>query len=264
MLLGFFLIAPLFVWGIERAAGPVVARLLGVRFALLRQQLSSGVWRAAGTAAALMVGLAVLIAMQVNGRSMLAGWQLPDKFPDIFIITTGGLGPAQQQVLAQTPGIDPNDILPIGIASPRYGTGLVGIGMAAISPDATMFIGVDPEKALRMMQLEFRQGNPTEAARMLRQGDALIVTQEFTNQKGLGLGQKFPLMTTQGQKYFKIAGVVWSPGIDVMVSSYDMAGEFDRARPTRFSAAWKKGRNISGSRRCISSPPMCSKAWIGV
>ncbi|HEX4123227.1 MAG TPA: FtsX-like permease family protein [Tepidisphaeraceae bacterium] len=249
VLLGFFLIAPLFVWAIERVLGPVVARLMGVRFALLRQQLSSGIWRAAGTAAALMVGLAVLIAMQINGRSMLAGWQLPDKFPDIFIITTGGLGPQQQQVLAETPGIDPQNILPIGIASPQYGTGLVGIGLAAITPDATMFIGVEPQKALRMMQLEFRQGNPTDAARMLQQGDALIVTQEFTTLMGLGLGQKFPLMTDLGEKTFKIAGVVWSPGIDVMVSTYDMAGEFDQRTAHTVFGSLEEGEKYFGIKK---------------
>ena len=36
------------------------------------------------------------------------------------------------------------------------------IGLAAIMPDATMFIGVDPDKAFRMMELDFREGNPTK------------------------------------------------------------------------------------------------------
>jgi putative ABC transport system permease protein len=249
VLIGFFLIAPLLVWIIERVAGTVVAMLIGVRFALLRQQLSSGMWRAAGTAAALMVGLAVLIAMQINGRSMLAGWQLPDKFPDMFIITTGGLTSSEQEVLAQTPGIDPDGILPIGIASPQYGNSLVGIGLAALTPDATMFIGVDPDKAFRMMQLDFRQGNPTDAARMLKQGDSLIVTQEFTTLKGLGLGQKMPLMTDQGEKWFTIAGVVWSPGIDVMVSTYDMAGEFDQRTAQTVFGSLEEGEKYFGIRR---------------
>ena len=72
------------------AAGPAVARAFGLNAALLRQQLSTGLWRAAGTAAALMVGLAVLVVMQVQGYSALTGWKLPTKFPDLFIVATAG------------------------------------------------------------------------------------------------------------------------------------------------------------------------------
>ena len=32
-----------------------------------------------------MVGLAILVVMNVQGNSMLNGWKLPDKFPDMFI-----------------------------------------------------------------------------------------------------------------------------------------------------------------------------------
>jgi len=67
LMLGFFLLAPIFVVFLERVVGPVLAAMMGLRFALLRQQLSGGVWRAAGTCAALMVGLAILIAMETQG-----------------------------------------------------------------------------------------------------------------------------------------------------------------------------------------------------
>jgi len=63
-------------------------------------------------------GLAVLVVMQVSGHSMLGGWKLPDKFPDMFIYTNG-LDAAQQQKLAQTPGI--KEIMPIQIAAPEFG-----------------------------------------------------------------------------------------------------------------------------------------------
>src|SRR5690606_12209549 len=87
VMVGFFLMAPAFVWLIEKVLGPVVALLHGVRYALLRQQLTSGLWRAAGTCAALMVGLAVLVVMQTQGNTMLEGWKLPTRFPDLFIVS---------------------------------------------------------------------------------------------------------------------------------------------------------------------------------
>ena len=84
MIFGFFLLAPAFVWVLERVAGPIVAWMLGLRFAILRQQLSSGLWRVAGTCAALMVGLAILVAMETQGNTLIRGWRIPDKFPGYF------------------------------------------------------------------------------------------------------------------------------------------------------------------------------------
>ena len=228
VMLGFFLLAPMFVWVLERLIGPIIAAMMGLRFSMLRQQLSSGIWRAAGTCAALMVGLAVLVVMQVSGHSMLGGWQLPDKFPDMFIYTNG-LDATQQQKLAHTPGI--KEIMPIQIAAPEFGklgSTPAGIGLAAIMPNATMFIGVDPDKAFKMMQLEFRDGNATDASRMLKQGDHLVITEEFHQVRHIGVGDKLRLKTTKGDKDFTIAGVVWSPGIDVMVGMYDMGSQFEQ------------------------------------
>jgi putative ABC transport system permease protein len=231
LMFGFFLLAPAFVWILERVAGPIVAAMLGLRFAILRQQLSSGLWRAAGTCAALMVGLSILVAMETQGNSLIQGWQIPDKFPDIFIVSwLSGLNDQQVNQLAHLKGIVPGDLMPIAIASPEFGGGSIfALGQAAAMPDATMFFGIDPVQGLRMMQLEFRQGNPADATRMLQQGRHIIVTEEFYQLKHLGLGDKLPLKTPRhGIVDYTIAGVVWSPGIDVIVSMFDMGRQFDQ------------------------------------
>ena len=165
-MVGFFLMSPVFVWLIERVVGPVVAGMFGVRYALLRQQLSGGIWRAAGTCAALMVGLAILVVLQTQGHTMLSGWQLPDKFPDIFIVSFkfGGLNPQEQQKLKTIPGIRDGQVMPIAIAAPELGNNIFSVAGAAVLPDATMFFGIDPEQALNMMQLDFRQGRTPKAA----------------------------------------------------------------------------------------------------
>ena len=180
MLIGFFLLAPAFVWLLERLFGPIIAVLFGLRPAILRQQLATGLWRVAGTCAALMVGLAILVTMETQGNSMLNGWRIPDKFPDIFIVSwLGGLNDAQVKQLANLKGIKQGELLPIAVASPEFGTGMFALGEAAVMPDATMFFGIDPDKGMKMMELEFRQGNPIEAARELKQGRHIIVTDEF-------------------------------------------------------------------------------------
>jgi len=248
VMIGYFLLAPLFVWLIERLLGPAVSAMFGLKSAMLRQQLSSGIWRAAGTCAALMVGLAVLVVMQTHGHTLISGWRLPDKFPDVFIMTgvSRGLTDAQVAKLESVPGIRKGQVTPIGIASPEYGANFMGIALAAVMPNATMFIGLDPDRAFDMMELDFRQGNAKDAAELLKKGDYLIVTEEYHQLKGLGVGDKLPLKTTKGEKQFTIAGVVWSPGIDVMVAMFDMSRQFDQRTAASVFGSLEDGKKYFG------------------
>ncbi len=92
-----------------------------------------------------------------------------------------------------------------------------------------MFFGIEPEQAMRMMDLDFRQGDQKSAIEMLKKGRHIIVTQEFHELKGLNVGDTIPLKTPKhGTVDYTIAGVVWSPGIDVITSMYDMGRQFDQ------------------------------------
>ncbi|HEY2585866.1 MAG TPA: ABC transporter permease, partial [Tepidisphaeraceae bacterium] len=236
ILVGFFLLSPILVWLVERAIGPIVAGMLGLRFALLRQQLSSGIWRAAGTGTALMVGLAILIALQTEGRTAINGWKLPDKFPDMFIVDFNGIPASEVSKFEQVPGIKKGEVMPIAIVAPDLPKGFLSLfgqekgTLAALmmTPDRTMFIGIDPDVAFKMIDLDFREGNAKDAERLLKQGGYVLVTAEYKRLKGLGLGGTLPLRTTSGMKDFKIAGVVWSPGIDVIVTAFDMGRQMEQ------------------------------------
>ena len=229
LLLGYFLLAPAFVWLVERTAGRVVAPMLRVRYHLLAHQLTGAIWRAAGTAAALMVGLAIFVVMQTQGNTLLKGWRLPTKFPDIFIFSSYGLTADQVAKLDSVEGIRKDEVLAIAMATPGLGDGFFGMAKAAFMPNSTLFIGVDPDKAMEMMQLEFMQGNAVEAARLMNQGRHILVTQEFHELKGLNLGDRMTLETVKnGKVEYTIAGVIWSPGMDVFVSMFDMGRQFDQ------------------------------------
>jgi len=220
---GLFLIACFLV-------GWVLLPLIGSQQRLLRNQLSGAVWRAAGTCAALMLGLSILISMQTVGHSMLMGWRLPTKFPDIFIWTTNQLlSDKQWDQLDKIEGIRDGEIMPMVIGTPGLPKGFFSLIGSALLPDATMFVGVDPDKALDMMKLEFRAGsNEADARAALKKGGYLIVTEEFHVLKGLNVGDKLTLMSEKGPKDFIICGIVWSPGIDVMVSMFDLRGTIEQ------------------------------------
>ncbi len=226
IVIGFFLLSPLFIRLVEAVLGRLVATLMGLRFALLRQQLSGGIWRSAGTAAALMVGMATLVAMQTQGTSLLAGWQLPDKFPDVFVLSPlSGLSQQDIRKINRIQGL--KQVMPVALASPQLGSGIGGL-MAVAIPDATLFFGVPPDQAFDMVDLDFRQGNPQEARELLKQGRHILITAEFAKLKHVGLGGTFPLKTTHGVVDYKVAGVVWSPGMDVIVSLFDLGGQLQQ------------------------------------
>jgi ABC-type lipoprotein release transport system permease subunit len=239
-MIGFFLLGPAFVVLLEKVASPVVSLVLGLNPGLLRQQLSSGIWRSAGTGAALMVGLAILIAMETQGNSMLKGWELPDRFPDIFIVSWGTpLHEAEIAKLRTVPGIKPNDVLPIAVAAPDLGgANLMALAAAAAFPDSTMFLGLDPTTGMRMMKLDFVQGNEADAIREMN-GTYAVVAATDANGKPTGykLGDSVPVKTRFGVLNCIVAGVVDVSGTGLADLKYFIGNRFDPARDDHISGS---------------------------
>jgi putative ABC transport system permease protein len=213
--------------------------------------LSSGIWRAAGTCAALMVGLAILVVMNVQGHSALSTWRLPDKFPDLFIAAPplAPLGPEDIKKLEATPGLKKGEIMPMAIASPEFANPIFAMLGAAVIPNATMFIGIDPDLGLNpdFMQLDFRAGNAAQARELLKKGRHIVVTEEFRKLKGLSVGDKLALKTpVNGVVDYTIAGVVWSPGLDVIVSVQDMGRQFETRTAATVFGTLADARNDFG------------------
>jgi putative ABC transport system permease protein len=243
VMLGYFLLAPMYVWVIERVFVPVIAPLMRVPKHLLRQQLSSGLWRAAGTGAALMVGLATLIVMMVQGNTLIGGWRLPDKFPDIFIFGPDLISWKDQAALANVPGIAPGTLMPCVVTTPTGDSKADLLAATALSSQnvGVMFFAVNPQQALGMVELEFRdnEGKPYPqseqpnmsalAAKEMEKGRRVIVTDEFRQAKHLKIGDTMPLLTSKnGMQTYTICGIVWSPGVDVIVSMFDLGHMLDQ------------------------------------
>lgn len=310
LMLGFFLIAPMVVWSVERALSRAAAWLWQIEPALLRQQLSAGLWRAAGTAAALMVGLAVLIVMNTQGRSSIEGWQLPDDFPDVFLYDFGGISQSDLEAIGKAGPIrhlpdGTPDMTPIGYFHPQLGDSVFAVSGAAFQPDRTMFVAVDPRRIFSLMDLEFTHGDMPTARRMLMAGERaaladgtvmdgsfevtddgvrfislepdeqgapvtlepsqvvshepgryLVISQEFRELRGVGVGDNFVLKKPGGTGLlgrlrgeavdFTIVGVVRSPGIDVMVATFDLGRQFQMQSAASVFGTLDDAREIFG------------------
>jgi putative ABC transport system permease protein len=251
LMIGFFLIAPALVLLLTQTLGRLISLAMRVPFAVMRQQTSDSNWRAAGTSAALMVGLATLVVMQTQGHSSLKSWTLPTNFPDVFVYTQSisGLTPESQEAIRRSPLIKPEDFMPIGALNPEVGPGVLGLIQGIALPGSTMYVAVEPDRAFRLMELDFRQGNPEEAAKLLASGRHVVVTEEFHKVRGVGVGDTITFKSrTAGMLEYKIAGVVWSPGIDVMISTFDVGQQFEQQSQACVFGSLENARNDFGLR----------------
>ncbi|MDX1565394.1 MAG: ABC transporter permease, partial [Phycisphaeraceae bacterium] len=236
LMIGLFACAPLLAMAIEACCGWVTARLFAVPPVLLKQQLTGGLWRTAGTAAALMVGLAALTAIQTQGHSTLKSWKLPNRFPDLIVLSTSFLGIQENQIrkMESMEGVDPESVMPMVMVTPGLGTFIAALSGPQKLAEKTIMFGIDPVKAFGTenseprIELDFIQGDLVTAQKKLSSGRYILVSEEFYKLKEKGLGDQVELETPAGKVQYEIAGVVRSAGADLIMRMYTLENEFEQ------------------------------------
>ena len=222
MAVGFLLLAPLAVIATEAAVGPWLARALGLEPRLLRGQLGSNLWRTLGTTLAMSIGLGLYVSMMIWGYSMLQPFKPGDWVPDMLVtLQSGGLPDAEIDTVRHTPGVIPQQCIPLAVEQPRLAGDITGSqeGNSVTRQDNILMIGLDPQVAFGgsrpLVGAEFVQGTREEAVARLKQGRFCIVPDHFLAATGLKLGDRFavvpPDMPDKPLQY-TIAGVVSLPG----------------------------------------------------
>lgn len=219
--LGFILLAPLVVLLVERAFAPLVAGLLRLQTNLVRTQLSSNMWRSAGIAASLMLGLGLYTATQVWGWSMLGGF-LPGRWtPGTIVKFQPGLDEAGIEKVRQTPGFKADQFLPIAVEQTRLLGDPFRSGErdSAVRQDNVSLIGLDADRAFGgetpLFTLDFVQGDRAAALGQLREGRNCLVPDTFLTYAGMKVGDRLglipPKKPTEAIEY-TIVGIVKMPG----------------------------------------------------
>jgi putative ABC transport system permease protein len=162
------------------------------------------------TVAGVALGVAVLVAMRLANRAVLAS----------FHRTVDGIaGRTELQVHAGDLGF-PEEVLERVQAVPQVraaapvieaalDTGLPGQGYLLV-------IGVDMtgDRSLRDYDLESGEEAIIEDPLVfLAQPDSIMVTREFAQRNGLGIGSRIPLGTAQGIRWFTVRGIMRSGGL---------------------------------------------------
>jgi len=198
------LIAPALIHPIARIFGRLLTLLFAREGQIAEGNLTRQPGRAAVTASAMMIGLAMVIALIGMVSSVRAAFMnylelsLGADFllmPPSFILGGGNVGasPALAAAVRAVPGIDKVSTLRLGATT--------------VDGSQLQIIGIDPATYPEIAGLEFSAGESQEAFAALGQERALIVNGIFSMQNNVKVGDVLTLQTHAGEQDYRVVGV---------------------------------------------------------
>jgi putative ABC transport system permease protein len=226
--LGWTLLGPVMLVLFERIGSRIIAPVFLLKPVLLRGAWSRTPWRTGAMIAALMIGVTLFIAVGARGRSLLASWTAPARFPDLFLYSIAPVSPTRLELLEREhpefADLTSLAAFPVKLKPTTLRNGEV------LSNTATTFVAVEPKAFAHLVEMDYLQGDPVRAVQELADGHHVFVTKEFFNLHNLGLGDKLTFIGADGKPAeFTIAAVVSSTGMDLVKNYFDMRSLFQDA-----------------------------------
>ncbi|MBN1811876.1 MAG: ABC transporter permease, partial [Anaerolineae bacterium] len=229
-LAGMLLVAPALIRPIARVFGRLLALAFAREGQIAQGNLARQPGRAAITASALMVGLAIVVMATGMTSSLVDGFMnIIDKnlgadfvfMPPSFLLGGGnvGAGPELAERIRETPGV-------AVVTTLRMGT-------SEANGAALQVIGIDPATFPLMSGLDFSAGDETQAYAEVGAGRAIVVNGVFALQNRVRVGDTLTLRTPDGERDYRVVGV----GMDFMnaklatgyISQANLAADFRQA-----------------------------------
>lgn len=203
-LVGLILITPALVKPVAVGFGWLYSLIFKRESLLARENLIRQPGRAAITASAMMIGLALCVAMLGMVTSLFSGFLgYLDKslgsdyilLPTSLVLGSGNLGadPALAQEVRDVDGVG-------AVTTLRQAT-------SQIDGASVQVIGIDPTTYPQVAGLEFTQGNESEAYAALASGRALIVNGLYASTYKIHPGDRVTLKTSNGDQTYTVVGV---------------------------------------------------------
>ena len=203
-LVGLILITPTLVKPVAVGFGWLYSLIFKRESLLARENLIRQPGRAAITASAMMIGLALCVAMLGMVTSLFSGFLgYLDKslgsdyilLPTSLVLGNGNLGadPALAQEVRNADGVG-------AVTTLRQAT-------SQIDGASVQVIGIDPTTYPQVAGLEFTQGNEDEAYAALANGRALIVNSLYASTYKIHPGDRVTLKTSNGDQTYTVVGV---------------------------------------------------------
>jgi putative ABC transport system permease protein len=226
-LVGMLLVAPALIRPIARVFGRLLALAFAREGQIAQGNMSRQPGRAAITASALMVGLAIVVMATGMASSLVDGFMnIVDKnlgadfifMPPSLLMSGGnvGAGPELAERIRQTPGV-------AVVTTLRMST-------SEANGAALQVIGIDPATFPQVSGLDFSAGDEAQAYAEVNVGRAIVVNGLFALQNRVRVGDTLTLQTPEGERDYHVAGI----GMDFMnaklatgyISQANLAADF--------------------------------------
>jgi putative ABC transport system permease protein len=202
--IGLILVTPALVRPVATAFGWLFHFLFPREGELAQQNLARQPGRAATTASAMMIGLALTVAMLgmitslANGFMTYLDKSLGSDFilmPTSLVLGGGNIGaaPTLAEEIARVPGVS--------------GVTTIRLANSQIKGNDLQILGIDPVSYPQISGLEFSKGDPDGAFKALAEGRGIIVNGIFATTANVKVGDTLTLKTPQGDKEYQVAGI---------------------------------------------------------
>lgn len=220
MFAGYFLLGVPAILLLTRVLAGPLSRGLALPRGLLAGTVRATPYRHGLTAGALMGGLALMVAIWINGGAVLRDWLGRINFPDAFVSGPALPAWAQQKLDSMT------DIVERTCAITLHQVETDAFGVHGLQRYKSTFIAFEPRPFFAMVQPEWVEGDPAVAIPRLEAGGAVIVAKEFQIAQGLGVGDTFTCHQ-EGERFdFEIVGVVTSPGLEIVSKFFNIGEDY--------------------------------------
>lgn len=220
MFVGYFFIAVPIVAVLARVLTHPVAKIYKLPANLPGASLAGSPFRSGFTAAALMLGLAHLVATWTSGNALINNYLNAIEFPDAFVRSFSPLTPRDQQAINDLPYV----VDTVAMTELKVDPGAFGIeGFRSFK---SSFIAFEPEPFFDMVALDFVAGDPEHAMHRMIEGGAVLVAKEFlVFRPDFAVGNMIELEHAGSVHAFEIVGAVNAPGLDIVSKFFDVGKE---------------------------------------
>ncbi len=245
-IVGLVLITPAMVRPVAKIFGWVFRLIFPSEGNLAQENLNRQPSRAATTASAMMIGLAITVAMLGMMTSLWNGFMsyldksLGSDFimmPTSMVLGGGNIGaaPTLAEDLRKVEGVS-------GITTLR-------LSGSRVNGNDIQVIGIDPTTYPQISGLEFSSGDPQAAYSAMQNSRAIIINGIYSASSNVKLGDMITLKTPNGDQKYKVVGV----GMDYLnakiatayISQAYLEKDFNQNTDVLFMIDRQKGASVS-------------------
>ncbi|MEM8666111.1 MAG: ABC transporter permease [Planctomycetota bacterium] len=258
--IGLLLLAPILIRLVDQFCAPLIASVLRLPTELLKQQLTSQLWRTVSCALTMSVGMGLFAGIHVWGWSMVQVFVPTDWAPDATLVFDTSLS---DQAIEQLETADGEmRYTPLIVEQPRLRDDVLNSAEfpSVTRQMVTVLAGLDPKVAFGgdkpLIDADWYAGSPEEAIDQMRTERGCVVPDHFLKQSNLQVGDDLYMIPPENPEKpvrYTIAGAIHMRGGQWMTKTTNMRQRTHRSAGLIFADfdAVSDDFGLPGPRHCF-------------